>query len=425
MCLFSTSEFFAEDPAHYNNYRDRCPEVGVSYDPNNKLVFEQGKGPNGNIDTNSTRLSYVVNFQNTGTAPAQHVYIIDSISENLDLNTIQIDAFSHPVEFRYLKDRKIRFDFYDIDLIDSATNPIESMGFIAFTIDLVEGLPVGTQIENTAGIYFDYNEPIITNTTLNTLYNAPIPDDPDSLIISVEAFDVTCLNSDNGKASVSIQSGNPPYSFAWSNGSMAGSITEMSAGTYTITVTDNKGLEAIAEAVIEEDRQYEDPTVAEVTGTLSVQAWESYIYTMNNVAGHTFQWNADGGEVVGSANNQAEILWYGGPTGTIIVTESDEHGCRASRETEIPILFVGTEELKVNELSVYPNPSSDRIYLSSIPEGSKVSVAIYDLSSRQVMQQSIRSINQSVSIAPLSAGPYMVLLSQDGEVIGTTLMVRE
>jgi len=52
-------------------------------------------------------------------------------------------------------------------------------------------------------------------------------------------------------------------------------------------------------------------------------------------------------------------------------------------------------------------------------------VVIYDLSGRQVAMQSIRSIDQSIHIGTLSAGPYMVRLTQDGEVLGTTLMVKE
>jgi hypothetical protein len=33
---------------------------------------------------------------------------------------------------------------------------------------------MGTRIENTAGIYFDFNLPIITNTTVNTLFDATV-----------------------------------------------------------------------------------------------------------------------------------------------------------------------------------------------------------------------------------------------------------
>jgi hypothetical protein len=33
----------------------------------------------------------------------------------------------------------------------------------------MQDLPVGTQIKNTANIYFDYNPAVVTNTTLNTI----------------------------------------------------------------------------------------------------------------------------------------------------------------------------------------------------------------------------------------------------------------
>ncbi|MFN9980226.1 MAG: hypothetical protein ACK53Y_09945, partial [bacterium] len=44
-----------------------------------------------------------------------------------------------------------------------------SHGFISYTIKLRKNLPVGHKIKNTAGIYFDFNAPIITNTAISTL----------------------------------------------------------------------------------------------------------------------------------------------------------------------------------------------------------------------------------------------------------------
>jgi hypothetical protein len=38
-----------------------------------------------------------------------------------------------------------------------------------YSIKLLNNLPIGTQIKNTAYIYFDFNEAVITNTTVNTL----------------------------------------------------------------------------------------------------------------------------------------------------------------------------------------------------------------------------------------------------------------
>jgi hypothetical protein len=52
-------------------------------------------------------------------------------------------------------------------LPDSTTDYEGSMGFFQYRLKPLPNLPNGTQIENTAYIYFDYNAPIITNTTQN------------------------------------------------------------------------------------------------------------------------------------------------------------------------------------------------------------------------------------------------------------------
>ncbi|MEO0405496.1 MAG: hypothetical protein AAF193_11550, partial [Bacteroidota bacterium] len=58
----------------------------------------------------------------------------------------------------------------DIQLPDSTNNEPESHGLVSFKITPLPDLPVGTVLENTAYIYFDNNEPIITNTTWTTIH---------------------------------------------------------------------------------------------------------------------------------------------------------------------------------------------------------------------------------------------------------------
>jgi hypothetical protein len=48
--------------------------------------------------------------------------------------------------------------------VDSFTNEPLSHGFVKFKIRLKEDVVIGDEIENTAFIYFDFNEPIQTNT---------------------------------------------------------------------------------------------------------------------------------------------------------------------------------------------------------------------------------------------------------------------
>ncbi|PIY02509.1 MAG: hypothetical protein COZ21_13790, partial [Bacteroidetes bacterium CG_4_10_14_3_um_filter_31_20] len=40
---------------------------------------------------------------------------------------------------------------------------------VNYTVNLKPNLPIGTEIKNTASIFFDFNSPVITNTTLNTI----------------------------------------------------------------------------------------------------------------------------------------------------------------------------------------------------------------------------------------------------------------
>lgn len=54
-------------------------------------------------------------------------------------------------------------------LPDSGTNEPASHGYVIYEVDPLPGAPDGTEIKNHADIYFDFNPPIVTNSTLNTL----------------------------------------------------------------------------------------------------------------------------------------------------------------------------------------------------------------------------------------------------------------
>jgi hypothetical protein len=63
----------------------------------------------------------------------------------------------------------IKFNFNNINLADSFSNEPASHGFVTFKAKLESNLNLGTVIENTAYIYFDFNAPIVTNTAINTI----------------------------------------------------------------------------------------------------------------------------------------------------------------------------------------------------------------------------------------------------------------
>lgn len=156
------------DPDLSNNiYTWRQPVVG-SWDPNEKIVSPTGYGAQGYI-VNGTQLSYMIHFQNTGTARARNITVADTISTNLDLSTLQIVGSNSRMLVYNTGDNVIKFRFNDINLPDSASDPEGSIGYVSFTVSPHDSLAAGTTITNKVGIYFDYNPAVYTNTTINTI----------------------------------------------------------------------------------------------------------------------------------------------------------------------------------------------------------------------------------------------------------------
>ena len=146
-----------------NNSIVNCFRIVGSYDPNDKQVY-----PSGTIDTLQEWLTYTVRFQNTGTAEARHIYIVDTLDRSIDASSFQLLAYSHMPSV-LINESIIKFNFPYINLPDSNTNEPASHGYIQYKAKLKKDLPLETQIQNTAYIYFDFNPAIVTNTVINTI----------------------------------------------------------------------------------------------------------------------------------------------------------------------------------------------------------------------------------------------------------------
>lgn len=144
--------------------------VRGAYDPNDKAV-SPGVGPEGNVLPDQ-ELTYRIRFQNTGTDTAFTVYLLDTLDANLDINSIEMLSASHNYTMQIGDLREVRWQFDNILLPDSNTNEPLSHGYVMFKIKPVSNLPNFTTISNFADIYFDFNDPIRTNTTTTTINRA-------------------------------------------------------------------------------------------------------------------------------------------------------------------------------------------------------------------------------------------------------------
>lgn len=163
VCFTLTVNPIVNDNNPANNTITHCFPIVNSYDPNDKQAY-----PAGNIDTLQEELTYTVRFQNTGNAEAQHIYITDTLDSNVKPASFQLLAYSHQPMVQ-IDGNAVRFNFPNINLPDSTSDEPASHGYVQYKVKLKENLPVGTVINNTAFIYFDFNAPVVTNTTTNTI----------------------------------------------------------------------------------------------------------------------------------------------------------------------------------------------------------------------------------------------------------------
>lgn len=145
-----------------------CGQVISSYDPNDKRGFPLGWRDEHYLEVGQ-EVEYMIRFQNTGNDTAFLVVIRDALPAELDPATVRPGPASHPYQFQLSGPGLLRFTFENILLPDSTTNEPESHGFVTFRVAQRPNLPLGTILENTAAIDFDFNEPVITNTYFHTI----------------------------------------------------------------------------------------------------------------------------------------------------------------------------------------------------------------------------------------------------------------
>ena len=151
------------DTVPSNNHYSMKEIVIGSVDPNDKKANPELGISLAEI-ANHQAMEYTIRFQNTGTDTAHTVIITDTIEDKLNMQTFSVLSSSHNYHYT-INNRVVNFIFDNILLPDSNTNETESHGFVKYSIEAQTNLILDDYITNTAYIYFDYNEAVITNTT--------------------------------------------------------------------------------------------------------------------------------------------------------------------------------------------------------------------------------------------------------------------
>lgn len=148
-----------KDTLPKDNFFSESSKVVGSFDPNDKLVSPTALSSAALPE--QPVLTYTVRFQNTGTTPAIHVRIVDTLAADFDLTSFQLLVASHPVVW-HLNGRILECFFENIHLPDRVSDELGSHGFVRFSLRPSRSVGPNKVLRNQAAIYFDFNAPILT-----------------------------------------------------------------------------------------------------------------------------------------------------------------------------------------------------------------------------------------------------------------------
>lgn len=145
-----------------NNTFSLTEQIVGSWDPNTKSEVHGPLIPITSFNTDDY-FYYQINFQNEGTANAEKVQIEDDLENGIIPESVQMVASSH----NYILERTgnhLVWKMDNIQLPPKSVSNVLSRGHVQFKAKLQPGFQSGTQITNSASIFFDSNPAVITNT---------------------------------------------------------------------------------------------------------------------------------------------------------------------------------------------------------------------------------------------------------------------
>ncbi|MDT8411880.1 MAG: PKD domain-containing protein [Vicingaceae bacterium] len=177
------------------------------------------------------------------------------------------------------------------------------------------GLPVG----NYSVTITDANGCTFSNTITIT--------QPTTLFSSITSTDETCPTLNDGTATVIASGGTAPYTYSWlPTGGTNATATNLAAGNYTITVTDNNGCQLTTNVVINEPNPLTLSTFTQDVSCFGGSDGFASVTPSGGTPNYTYLWSPSG-----STSNLASNL----SAGTHNVTVTDNNGCQTQTTVTI------------------------------------------------------------------------------------------
>lgn len=162
------------------------------------------------------------------------------------------------------------------------------------------------------------NYSVTVTTGCTTLTGAVIINDIQAHTIAISATHVSCNGGSDGTATANVTGGSGSYTYLWSpSGNTTDAVTNLSAGSYILTVTDNNGC-ALSETIVIEEPALITATVTTTPADCGSSNGSATLIPTGGISPYSYEW-LPGGELTPAINNI--------PAGSYTCTVKDSYNC--------------------------------------------------------------------------------------------------
>jgi hypothetical protein len=228
--------------------------------------------------------------------------------------------------------------------------------------------------------------------------------EPSSLQVTGISTVNGCFGDNAGSIDISVTGGTAPYTYLWSNGSTAQDVSNLVAGIYTVTVSDNAGCTSTFISTI---TQPASPINLSVSSTDEMMGMDgtATATVSGGTPSYTYFW-MPGGATTSSISGLA--------AGTYTVMVLDANGCGDTLEVAVGSQ-VSLDETGLANAVLYPNPTNDKVYLSFKNAGVKEGVVeVYSMDGKRMVVQTLKdAIHHELSLKDWASGMYRISLKSN------------
>ncbi|TAK38615.1 MAG: T9SS type A sorting domain-containing protein [Saprospiraceae bacterium] len=241
--------------------------------------------------------------------------------------------------------------------------------------------------------------------------------------LSASTTEPSCAGASDGTAGVQLIGGVPPYQYAWDDPAQqtTQTATGLSAGTYSVSITDAIGCKTVATIFLDEPQPVLI-TVDTVTPEMGGNMDGAISVTVAGGTGPlSIEWFLNG-----SFYSSDEDLAALG-AGTYVLQVTDANGCTATDSVAVENVTSTADPELESRISVFPNPVSGELHIAfDLGVSAEVRVGVYDLDGRLVLpmvQEKLQARNLTLDMTHQAPGIYILKMVVNEVVVVKRVVV--